>query len=95
VRSILNKVRKAAQGGRPLLPVGSEREQLLASLYADLVRLRTELKMEMNEGVMELANRDWVLSLRTVENSIRLRTGGSGSREYLEFLKGFLARGEF
>jgi len=93
IRSILNKVRKRAGGGMPQVPACSEREQLLASLYEELVRARNEIQVETSGAQTEvLPLQDWVASLRTVEDSIQLRTGGAGSRNYLDYLDGFLIK---
>jgi hypothetical protein len=94
VRSILNKVRKSATGSSPKIETVSVRDQVLADLYKELLRVKASILVETEEGNSEeLSTDDWVLSLRAVEDSIRLRSIGSGSRAYLIFLEGFLSRG--
>mgnify|MGYP000878450488 FL=1 len=40
----------------------------------------------------EISPREWINALETVMDSIKTRTGSiSGSRDYLDFLKGFMA----
>jgi hypothetical protein len=91
VRSILNRVRKAAEGATPTVPAGSEREKILAALFHDLCQLRTTLLVESGEGEKTaLPTRDWSLALRGVEESIRVHSTGSGSRAYLDYLEKFM-----
>ena len=91
VRSILNKVRKKAEGGAPKVPVDSDREKVLAALYEDLVETRGGIQVEDEDGnATALPARDWILALRSIEDSIRLRSSGPGSRAYLNFLDGFI-----
>jgi hypothetical protein len=82
IRSTLIKVRKAASGGTPHLQMESARDQLLAGLYEDLVG--------MHDTLQGLSTEEWSLALQVLEESIRTRTGGPGSRDYLDFLEGFL-----
>ena len=91
VRSILNKVRKKAEGGAPKVLADSDRDKVLAALYDDLVEARGDIQVEDEDGTATaLPARDWILALRSVEDSIRLRSSGSGSREYLNFLDVFI-----
>jgi hypothetical protein len=90
IRSIINKVRKKAEGGAPKLPVDSMREKILAALYEELVLVRTVLQEELPDGSrVDLSTRDWLLALRAVEDSVRLHSVGAGSRAYLEYLEAF------
>jgi hypothetical protein len=91
VRSVAHRARKAAQGASPQIPASSPRDKALAELYSDLISARTEIYVSSPESLAEpLPTADWVLSLQAVEDSIRLRSTGSGSRAYLDFLPGFL-----
>lgn len=95
VRSILNKVRKKAEGGSPKIPAESERDKVLAAIFEDVIQARGEIQVEELDGTLtDLPVRDWILVLRSVEDSIRLRSSGPGSREYLIFLDGFIKEGE-
>jgi len=95
VRSILNKVRKKAEGGSPKIPSESERDNVLAAIFEDVIQARGEIQVEEADGTLtDLPVRDWILAVRSVEDSIRLRSSGPGSREYLNFLDGFVKEGE-
>jgi hypothetical protein len=91
VRSILNKVRKSSAGSTPQMATTSPRDRILAELYQQLLHAKSCIAVASGEGSpQEMPTGDWLLSLRTVEDSIRLRTTGPGSRAYLTFLEGFL-----
>jgi hypothetical protein len=91
VRSILNKVRKQAKGGNPKLPAGSQRDAILVELYQSIVELRALLAVTTNgQKTDDLPLTDWLHSLRTVEDSIKLRSTTSGGRNYLNFLSSFI-----
>lgn len=83
VRSVAHRARKAAQGASPQIPASSPRDKALAELYSDLISARTEIYVSGPESLAEPL-------LQAVEDSIRLRSTGSGSRSYLDFLPGFL-----
>lgn len=94
IRSILNKVRKTAEGGSPKIPNSSIREQILAELHAILADCFAALVVEGPDRTKSpLPVRDWLLCLETVEESIQRRSTGSGSRAYLEFLADFIPAG--
>ncbi|MES2568585.1 MAG: hypothetical protein V4710_00855 [Verrucomicrobiota bacterium] len=92
VRSTLNKVRKHAMEGKGMAPVaGSPRDGLLAALYESLVELRSALAVtSTGEETEDLPLNDWVLALRSIEESIRTRGTGPGCRDYLEFIGPFV-----
>ncbi len=92
VRSVAYRASKAAQGSAPSISADSPRDKLLAELYNDILGVRSEIVVSNSEGLFEpLSTKDWTLALRAVEDSIRRRSTGSGSRSYLEFLAGFLS----
>ncbi len=91
VRSILNRVRKSAK--IPDMDAGSRRDQILAKLQSDLTALGLALGLRDKSGQeMILPEKDWHLSLRCVEDSIKLRSSGPGSREYLEYIAAFVGQ---
>jgi hypothetical protein len=93
IRSMLNKVRKAAEGGKPQLPEASPRDKALAGLYRDLIEARKGIQMEDSAGQREaLPTRLWTLCLQTIEDSIQRYSTGPGSRGYQDFLEGFIAK---
>jgi hypothetical protein len=99
VRSTLNKVRKQAGGGAPKLDRKSERDQLLAAIYDDLLEARSLLKVESDDEdsedePLELPTADWVAALRTIEDTIRSHSTGPGSRGYLDSLEDFMRDAE-
>lgn len=93
VRSILNKVRKSSEGKSPSIPDESPRDKMLAKLHGKLLELKYGLVFEDNEGKVEpFSTREWLLCLKTIEESIQTRSTGPGSRAYLEFVKGFIGK---
>lgn len=94
VRSILTKVRKTATGSAPVLPGGSPRENLLVELHGILVTAREGMvikeALNPDRPSVPLTTADWILCLQTVEESIKRRSAGPGSRDYLEFIARFL-----
>ncbi|RYD81929.1 MAG: hypothetical protein EOP84_10230 [Verrucomicrobiaceae bacterium] len=92
VRSVLNRVRKSTNV--PDLTAGTRRDQILAKLQKDLGELGPSLYEESILGSQfPLSTTDWHLSLRCVEDSIKLRSSGSGSRQYLDYVGDFLMQG--
>jgi len=93
VRSVLNRVRKSA--AVPDLNAGSRRDQILAALQGDLDYFGSHLSFEDEEGErFPISAQEWHLCLRTIEDSIRVRSSGPGSRDYLEFITDFIARAQ-
>lgn len=91
VRSTLNRVRKHGIPGAPKSEAASARDKVLAQLHVDIASLRSALAVEEASGVtVDLSDAEWNLAVRTIEDSIRLRSNGAGSRDYLEFLQDFL-----
>ncbi len=94
IRSILNKVRKTAEGGSPKIPNGSVREKILAELHTILLDCFAEISVEgPDQTPSPLPVRDWLLCLETVEESIQRRSTGPGSCGYLEFIAAFIPEG--
>jgi hypothetical protein len=93
IRSILNKVRKTAEGGKPQIPETSPRDKALAGLYRELIEARKNIQMEDMTGQREaLPTRPWTLCLRTIEDSIQRYSTGPGSRGYQDFLASFISK---
>ena len=91
VRSILVKARKRAEGGQPKLDEGNARDAILAELYRSITHGPQALRVNNEKGPDEdLPLQFWLLSLKTVEDSVRARNPGAGSRGYLDFLRGWL-----
>jgi hypothetical protein len=95
VRSAILRAAKVVAGQNPKLPDGNARDQLLASLVQVIAdeRIKTQMDPALAIGVgKEITPREWINALETVMDSIKTRTGSiSGSRDYLDFLKGFMA----
>jgi hypothetical protein len=92
VRSFIHRARKAAPGRIATNSVEFSTRQGSTELYSDLISARTEIYVSGPEDLAApLSSADWVLSLRAIEDSIRIRSTGSGSRSYLDFLPRFLA----
>ena len=95
IRSMLNKVRKTAEGGNPQIPETSPRDKALAGLYRNLIGVRKDIQMEDGAGQLEaLPTRLWALCLRTIEDSIQRYSTGPGSRGYQDFLESFISKAE-
>ena len=91
IRTILNKVRKSSEGGKPQIPNASPRDQMLAQLHRDLLQVRVDMKeLGSDLQVEALSTREWTFCLRTVEESIQRHSTGPGSQGYLTFLEGFI-----
>lgn len=91
VRSVLNRVRKSAAVPDP--GAGARRDQILADLQGDLAYFGTHVSFEDEAGErIPVSTQEWHLCLRTVEDSIRVRSLGPGSRGYLEFITDFVAK---
>ena len=94
VRSAILRAAKFVAGQNPKLPDGNARDQLLAGLVQVIAdeRIKTQMDPALAIGVgKEITPREWINALETVMDSIKTRTGSiSGSRDYLDFLKGFM-----
>jgi hypothetical protein len=78
VKSALIKAQKKLQGGTPAIPQTNDREKLLAGLIDSLRDTTVDQHL-------------WANALETVVGSIKTRTGNiPGSRDYLEFVQGFI-----
>jgi hypothetical protein len=93
IRSMLNKVRKSAEGGKPRIPDTSPREKALVGLHGDLLKVRAGFMSEDSEGNREpLPTKAWTLCIRTIEDSIQRYSTGPGSRGYQHFLESFIKK---
>ena len=85
---------RSLQAKPPTLPDSNARDQFLASLVQVLAdeRIKTQMDPALASRVgKEITLREWINALETVMDSIKTRTGSiSGSRDYLDFLKGFM-----
>jgi hypothetical protein len=94
VRSAILRAAKVVAGQNPKLPDSNARDQLLASLVQVIADERIQTQMDpalASCGGKEITPREWINALETVMDSIKTRTGSfSGSRDYLDFLKGFM-----
>ena len=78
IKSALIKAQKKLQGGTPAIPQTNNREKFLAELIEGLCDTRVDKNV-------------WANALETVVGSIKIRTGSiPGSRDYLEFVQGFI-----
>jgi hypothetical protein len=98
VRSAILKARKKVQGAEPDIPETNEREQILAALIDSICQAPDNMlqRVVTDAGRIEekpLPMTDWGNALETVANSIKTRKSNlPGSREYLDFLHGFIAQ---
>ncbi len=78
VRSALIKAQKRILGETPAIPQTNDREKLLAGLIDNLC-------------ITTVDKHIWANALETVVDSIKTRTGNTpGTRDYLEFVQGFI-----
>ena len=85
VKSVLNKVKNTIKGKYPKTMEGKRKEELLSLLIDDLSKLPDDMKSDRSK-------KDWILAFKCVEDSLKHRTGGSGSRAYLDYLINFVAQ---
>lgn len=94
VRSTVNKAALATRGSSPDIELDSPRAKLLGQLAAKLVEARREFHVQVvdkdKEGALPVPAQMWINALQTVMDSIRTRTGDTGSRAYLDFVREFV-----
>lgn len=94
VRSTVNKAALATRGSSPDIELDSPRAKLLGQLAAKLVEARREFQVQVvdkdKEGALPVPAQMWINALQTVMDSIRTRTGDTGSRAYLDFVREFV-----
>ena len=94
VKSCIQKALGFAQGKSPTLPYKSGKDIILKALVQSLSELAESLTGTSTRE-RPVTNKDWVFSLKAVENSLKTRRQMSGhSRGYLDFLKEFLVEGK-
>lgn len=93
VRSVLNKAISLMKGKKPgILPSRPKKREFLQQ---NLLQIINELKKETVGSILEdfnqmVTSRDWLLSLRAISDSLKLRTYNEpGCRAYLDFLISF------
>lgn len=97
VNSIVNKALSFYSGKKAKMPEPkTDRDRVLHEIYTDLTALRAKLNFRDadTEGPVpaRLANKILVASLKAIRESIKTqRSPESGSRDYLDFLCGFVA----
>jgi hypothetical protein len=100
VRSAVIKTQKKLQGADPAIQVTNVREQCLADLIDSLLHAPNALAEEVitengQRTEKPLCLSDWVKTLETVADSIKTRKSPvPGSRDFLDYLQGFIAHGK-
>ncbi len=96
IKSALIKTQKKMGGGDPTIPTGTPKDRILAELINSLCQAHHAL-MERTTGPggheidKDLDEADWIRALETVEDSVETRRSDTpGSRNYLEFVHGFI-----
>lgn len=98
VRSTLIKTQKKLHGGGADIPPANEKDRILAELINSLCHAPNALMQQTTkaDGTSEerpLEISDWLKALETVEDSVKTRKSSiPGSRDYLDFVHGFLAQ---
>ena len=98
VKSSILKARNIAKKGKLKSQPKNRKEEILFDLAYRIDELKTSLKAtdfdnNKHEENSSLSLSDWLLALRAVEDSIKLRAT-SGGRVYLEFIKDFIKQGK-
>ena len=90
VKSVLNKVRNKLKGKSPKVEKKNRKEELLAELFFELSAMPDIVEFVNDDDETEsVPKKDWMLSFKCIEDSLMLRTEGSGSTAYLEYLEDF------
>jgi hypothetical protein len=101
VRSLVIKASHASQGKRPQpapQDFANPKDKFLGKLFEELMAVKDSLAVEekLPDGTtehQELSAAEWVASLGAIKESCSLPTGSEpGSRDYLDFLAGFIAQ---
>lgn len=88
IRSTIHKLRKAVQGELPKkLPGGTPREDALFLIYATGLKRCTDDAVRAEGVEQSVVLFEWANALRIVEDNIKALTGGSGSRDFLDWNK--------
>lgn len=99
VRSAIIKTQKKLQGAHPDIPETNDCEKILADLIDSLLQAPNALAEEVlsengQRTEKPLNGSDWRKALETVADSIKTRKSPlPGSRDYLDFLHGFISMG--
>ena len=98
IRSALVRAVNEAKGKPPKPPEGaaSDKDRFLYEVSRELAAVRATIAVETTQssGSVErspLPAADWILALEAIKDSCETRTTDQpGSRDYLEFLRGFI-----
>ena len=94
VKSCLQKTIGHSKGKKPSIPEKNEKEKGMKRITKSLIDLGEEL-MSDEEDIDPATKKEWILSLKATEHSLKLRKEMHGhSRGYLDFLKGFIEDGK-
>jgi hypothetical protein len=96
VRSAILKAQKLVQGGSPDIPETNERERVLAGLIHAIYHAPDEMIKDTvtadGPSNEPLPLPDWINALETIADSIKTRRSTvPGSRDYLNFVHGFIS----
>ena len=94
VKSALRKAMTMIKGSEPKNKPLTDKDKVIY-LIADKISFLAEPVSDNNEDAtfQEVSKSDWLLALRAVEDSLKLRKSGEGSRAYLEFVRNFIKSG--
>lgn len=94
VKSCLQKAIGHSKGKKPSIPEKNEKEKGMKRITKSLIDLGEEL-MSDEDDIDPTAKKDWILSLKAIEHSLKLRKEMYGhARGYLDFLKDFIEDGK-
>lgn len=96
IKSSLNKAKHIAQGKPPKSIPKNDRDRFILQLAQDINVVRSDIRESDNpNSIFEdgacISTAEWILAIKAVEGSLKNHTE-SGTRCYLDFLKGFMAR---
>ena len=93
VKSCIQKTIGHSKGKNPSTPEKNEKEKGMKRITKSLIDLGEEI-MSDQEDTDPVSKKEWILSLKATEHSLKLRKEIHGhSRSYLDFLKGFIEDG--
>lgn len=92
VRSALHRAGLMARGSQPEIEKETPRDKHLSALITRLAEARREFRIQIvqQDDHLPVPVEMWVNALKTIQDSIRTRTGEPGSRAYLEFARVFV-----
>ena len=87
IRSCIQKTLSLAKGKTPKSKNNTTKDEMLSNLVTKLDKCKQFIKGREGGGKNTIPTKDWIISLKTIRQSIERRSQGDGSRAYLDFIK--------